>query len=136
MKNLILPVAILGILGSTACNKSAGCDEAYTTSTFKLNTKYCINDHTHMTIDSIKDSRCPIDAVCVWAGEAVIYMTLFDEDVYTQNIIRFQPTPKTQTFDNLSLDWIKMSIDEVGPYPTAEIFKAEDYYIKMKVENK
>ncbi len=63
----------------------------------------------------VSDSRCPIDAICVQAGEARIAMTLsVRSQAYVQREWRTSPTGFEVRFEDFAIQ-----LGELYPYPAA-----------------
>ena len=80
-----------------------------------------------------EDSRCPIDAICVWAGNAAVTFDL-------KNTISNQLTTQLNTFlDPKSIDFsgVVITLKEVNPYPkSTEMINPSDYIAKLIVKNR
>ncbi|MCK9425510.1 MAG: hypothetical protein M0Q21_05675 [Ignavibacteriaceae bacterium] len=75
-----------------------------------------------------EDSRCPINVVCVWEGNAHIIVLLNKIDTLDLNT---SLTPKEVVYKNI----YKISLIEVQPYPISEQpIPIENYKVKLKVE--
>jgi hypothetical protein len=79
-----------------------------------------------------EDSRCPIDAICVWAGNAAITLDL-------KNSIGDQLSIKLNTYlDPRSIDFsgVIITLVELKPYPqSTEQINPNDYVAKLIVKN-
>lgn len=80
-----------------------------------------------------EDSRCPIDAVCVWAGNAAVSLELKDSQQDGQIVtLNTYLEPQNIEFSNLIL-----ALKELKPYPkTNEIINPKDYIVNLTVKKK
>lgn len=82
-----------------------------------------------VTATEFKDSRCPINADCVWQGNASVKIT-FKDDVKEQEItmclgacsVVSVPLPNTITLNGTTY---KIKLEEITPYPTLDKIKPE-----------
>jgi hypothetical protein len=79
-----------------------------------------------------EDSRCPIDAICVWAGNAALTFDL-------KNSIGDKLTTQLNTFlDPKSINFsdVIITLTELNPYPkSTEPINPNDYVAKLIVRN-
>jgi len=78
-----------------------------------------------------EDSRCPIDVVCVWAGDGVAEIGLAVGSGPTT------PVRLHTTLEPRSADWngVRVTLLELSPAPRAATpTKAEDYAVRLQVE--
>ena len=79
--------------------------------------------------DSIKDSRCPTDLVCIWEGDAITYLSLNSgEDkksiaLHTNNVFQ----------QDTLIDGLRIKLLDVLPYPDKDIEPNSSKYI-AKIE--
>jgi hypothetical protein len=76
------------------------------------------------------DSRCPIDAICVWEGNAVINLDLKNSDGDTFSAqLNTSLDPKQVSFSNL-----KIQLRALSPYPKSnETINPNSYIAKLLV---
>ena len=62
------------------------------------------------SVDSIHDSRCPVGAACIWAGEARVFITVY---------LNSKPQLVLSTFDNQkdTIQNYEFHLIDVLPYP-------------------
>jgi len=96
--------------------------------TIELSYKDCINDpdrQCYICLDSvINDSRCPKDAECVWAGEAI---ARFKIEKYNNEPVYFnlKEGEKDAIVSGYHIAFIKLlPYSTVGSYPKPEDYKA------------
>ncbi|MEJ5994191.1 hypothetical protein WG904_07120 [Pedobacter sp. Du54] len=82
-----------------------------------------------ITASDFKDSRCPINADCIWQGNASVKIK-FKDDVKEQEItmclgacdVLSVPLPKTIQLNGTTY---KIKLEEITPYPTLDKNKPE-----------
>ncbi|GAA4290134.1 hypothetical protein GCM10023163_03150 [Aestuariibaculum suncheonense] len=110
-------------------------DNALTYGNYKLKNTNCYKlspSEYKLCVDSVSDSRCPINVNCVWEGNAAVYFTLSSkhEDIpFTLN-----------TFSNFKQDTIingiTFSLVDVLPYPdTTNARNQEAYYVNIDISD-
>lgn len=90
-----------------------------------------------ITASDFKDSRCPINANCVWQGYASVKIT-FKDDVKEQDLtlctggcsILAMPLPETITLNGTTY---KIKLEEITPYPTLDKSKPEISKAKIRL---
>jgi hypothetical protein len=78
-------------------------------------------------LEVVEDSRCPLDAVCVWEGNAEIVL-LANQDTVSLNTTL---EPKIIDVGSYTIELISVS-----PYPETTIVIANEYYISKLVVTK
>ncbi len=66
----------------------------------------------------VEDSRCPANVVCVWAGEAVIELTVTEAD--TSSVVRLSLRPGRVASSQPSSEDISMRLISLEPYPGSD----------------
>jgi hypothetical protein len=104
--------------------------EAITVSLKKCKTIFFGNDPLKLCLDSVSDSRCPANAVCIWSGTAIAHLLFTkNEQVYpvTLAVPAFAPYQEKITLVGYTIKLIKVNPYPVlPPYPTPiESKKAE-----------
>jgi hypothetical protein len=85
-----------------------------------------------LTFDGVKsDSRCPQDAVCVWAGEAVVTLTMSRSGgARVQQELRTTPV-----MSEASYLAYRVKLVALAPYPrSAQQIRSEDYVATLAVD--
>jgi hypothetical protein len=76
------------------------------------------------------DSRCPIDAVCVWAGDAVAELELTAGAGTTALALHTTLEPRSESWNGA-----KVTLLELTPAPrAAEPTRADQYVVKLRFE--
>jgi hypothetical protein len=90
-------------------------------------------------VEVLQDSRCPKNVTCVWAGEVIVLVDVFENGVKSeQKKLTLSPTSHLQDrLGNLFFsEEIKISGFNVLPYPVSGIkTNKEDYYIQIDITN-
>jgi len=136
----------LGVLGAlllalAGCDEATGPEEArqdaVLTASQEMTLRYgeekAIGQSVvHLSFGQVvEDSRCPIDAMCVWAGNAMVEIGIR---------AGMGPTYALRLGTNLEPRWtvwngIRITLLEVQPAPrAAEPTKPEDYSVKVRLE--
>jgi len=95
--------------------------------------EYVIDSGLSFTINETKDSRCPKGVLCIWAGEATVWLTMLDSKKLTtdnQSTLKLKNTePKTQRYKQYMFELI-----DVLPYPEIEKdYSKKDIRVVLKV---
>ena len=79
------------------------------------------------------DSRCPMDVLCIWAGNAVVVLELKESNRNEQSIkLNTFLNPKSIEYSDLIIE-----LKELTPYPkSSEKISADDYVAKLIVKKK
>lgn len=85
-------------------------------------------------IEVAEDSRCPVDATCVWAGDAVVVVETVLRSV--EQVFGLHSTPGTATGPgSVALDGFELTLVDVRPEPRAGLpIRPEDYRVTLRVE--
>lgn len=88
-----------------------------------------------MCIDSVlSDSRCPTGAVCVWAGNAAIRLSVYDASAKVRNSITLNTTVSTK---DTVFQGYRIALVDVLPYPSLGTqIKMTDYKVRLKISTK
>ena len=79
----------------------------------------------------LSDSRCPVDAVCVWQGNAEVEVGI------RAGMGPTIPLRMNTTLDPRFVDWqgIRVTLLELMPAPRTDVtLKPEDYSVRLKLE--
>ena len=89
------------------------------------------DENLWLVFDSIgTDSRCPLDVVCFWAGDAEIVFELFRENQSTRFSLHTHPHFITDT----TLFNYHFQLCDVLPYPHSDSsYTARDYFVKLVI---
>ncbi|MCG6957666.1 MAG: hypothetical protein LJF04_16880 [Gemmatimonadetes bacterium] len=80
----------------------------------------------------VEDSRCPVDVVCVWAGNAVVEIGV------AAGMGPTVPLQINATMDPRYADWnsVRVTVLELTPAPRSDTpIKPEDYSVKLRFES-
>ena len=116
----ILKIGVIGLfLFLLSCNKNKDVDatlkigeitEIKLGETVK-NSEYGLS----LQVENINDSRCPINAICVWAGEALVKFQLATKEGKCNFTLKI---PISDTIKNDTIvEGVKYQLMDVLPYP-------------------
>jgi hypothetical protein len=119
----------------TACNNDADTTFSKTIVSGNIVTirlKETLQDKTgyvRLRMDAVSDSRCPINALCIWAGNGAVTFTLFVNG--NPSILTLNTTlgPKA-----ISSQGYKVTLLELLPYPGSVNYNADSYYAFVRIE--
>ncbi|GGG35696.1 hypothetical protein [Bizionia arctica] len=91
-------------------------------------------------VDVLTDSRCPEDVTCIWAGQVVALIEIYENDtLLEQKEMVFEPgKTKAKELRSLYSNEDKTILaNSVLPYPkkSREKIKKEDYYLQLEMSN-
>ncbi|AVR46001.1 hypothetical protein C7S20_12460 [Christiangramia fulva] len=85
-----------------------------------------------LCLDSIGDSRCPEAATCVWAGDAVAYLSLKSAGEKKSFALHTHPNFQQDTMINN----LHFKLIDVSPFPKLNTqINARDYSVDLLIEN-
>lgn len=138
MKLILLFIAGMLLMSSGTCNENGVMDPPMNQDKLVLNdtlqvayqdTVFNSNKTVWITFDSLlEDSRCPLDVICVWAGNAKVSFGFFaDENKYGFSLDTHGNLTRDSTISSY-----KISLINVAPYPhTDSLFTPQDYSTKI-----
>lgn len=90
-----------------------------------------VNNELLITFNGVgADSRCPIDAMCVWAGDGEVRLTAAIGNSVKDFVVHSFLTPHEFVFDKYVVELIKLF-----PLPkTNHQIKQEEYYIEINIK--
>jgi hypothetical protein len=129
MKKTVFVLTAAPLLGLGACRKEfmLGAEKKSTLSSLELTYKQPTMTATsnlypvRLTLTEVKDSRCPEDLQCFWAGRVEVAVVLTDSDAITQTI-HLGTTAKSPATDSVEVTlnkrdyWVRLLA--VSPYPS------------------
>ena len=93
-----------------------------------------VGDDLTVTFDRVRsDSRCPLDALCVQAGEAVIALTLSQSSsARAERELRTTPATSEASYQSF-----RVKLVALAPYPkSTEQIRPEDYVATLTVDRR
>lgn len=144
MKTYQLSCLALLILGFAQCKKAdtAGCQPF----NFSLNDTVELCPNTDATLSNgntplvvrlksvIDDSRCPVDAVCVWEGLTHPILEISHEGSVETDTLELMDQPGNNYPDQVVVGGYKIKVIAVSPEPhSGQTIAAEDYRVKVQV---
>lgn len=91
-------------------------------------------DGVKVRFDAVtSDSRCPLDAICVWAGEAVVAVSLLQTTgAQVQRELRTTPGASEATYPAHIVRLVALA-----PYPrSTELVRPADYVATLSVDTR
>jgi hypothetical protein len=118
----------------TACKKEADTYSKTIVSgnSITIQLKETLQDRTgyvRLRMDAVSDSRCPVNALCVWAGNGAVTFTLFVNGNPSILTLNTSLEPKA-----ISSQGYKVTLLELLPYPGSVNYNADNYYASVMVE--
>ncbi|MCB0531822.1 MAG: hypothetical protein H6574_08135 [Lewinellaceae bacterium] len=135
MKKYFLGVLAIGFLAVFACSKKDG--QIY----FKLDTPFTMGYLEQASLESdpdnvkiqfnkvLDDSRCPIDAICVWAGRVEFEIT-FTQAGSTESAILLLGDPTGSDYsDSATFGEYTVKVLQVKPDPKSNVVIPQSAYL-------
>lgn len=126
-------IALLFAVTAAACFDPTGPDAVLGTPfQLKRGEIAALPDDVRMRFDTVKaDSRCPIDAVCITAGDATVALTLLKSGGTEARELHTMPAQSQFSYSKYTV-----RLTELQPYPRAsQPTKPEDYVGTFVVQN-
>src|SRR5262245_32733115 len=100
----------------------------------KAGTSAALADGLTLTFDRVRaDSRCPLDAICIQAGEAIVVLTL-SQSAATQAEREVRTTPALSEVSYLSY---VIKLVALAPYPrSTQQIRPEEYVATLTVDRR
>lgn len=94
----------------------------------RLQEEYSLTDQNlRISIEHVDDSRCPTGVVCIWEGEATVYLYVRTQNV--QEMVLSTARQSRDTVQNYEIELV-----DVSPYPDiSREIEQEDYEVTLKV---
>ncbi|GAA4456838.1 hypothetical protein GCM10023189_26690 [Nibrella saemangeumensis] len=127
MKNVLMGMCLLTAGLFLSCERTAVTTEpeSVTTTTARHETAKVGNDVT-VSVDDIKDSRCPMNANCVWMGNATVSVTLTKGGEQVKATLCLGACSQNTSMKSRDVTTVKLgnttyevTLSEVKPYPVA-----------------
>ncbi|MDO6595984.1 hypothetical protein Q4512_03595 [Oceanihabitans sp. 2_MG-2023] len=98
-----------------------------------------VNDIRLKFVEVVQDSRCPKAVQCIWEGEVIILVDVYEHNkkvVQKKLVFNARSTFNNEIGNLFTSDVLNISGIKVMPYPVAsnKILK-EDYYVQLDVSN-
>lgn len=143
MKNIIITSIMLATIA--ACNPKEDnsiplAEQGSSTVSAKGESQFkTAGEDILVQLISVEDSRCPLNANCVWMGSASLRFKISHKTVGTEVHVVFGAEKRISGIQEFNLDGQTyiLTVTEVLPYPdTSKTPTLEDYEVKVKVEKK
>ncbi|HKL37330.1 MAG TPA: hypothetical protein VJ876_00445, partial [Bacteroidales bacterium] len=94
---------------------------------------YTVYPNLSFEVDEVNDSRCPRGVICIWQGEAVVWVRVFESaQIQAGEAERLKLSthkPRSQTYQDYRFELI-----DVKPYPDIEKeYDREDIRVVLKI---
>jgi hypothetical protein len=126
-------ITIIAAATIVACNNPTGPDAVVGTPfALEVGATASLPDDAQLRFDGVRaDSRCPIDAVCITAGDATIAVTLMRGSSREARELHTMPAQSQFSYSQYTV-----RLTELQPYPQASRpTKPEDYVATFIVQN-
>ncbi|TLV03308.1 hypothetical protein [Dyadobacter luticola] len=138
------------ILFAMLCLAAVACDKKENTATPQIESKATVVPYRQATTVSaageslkvdlreVSDSRCPIDAICITAGNAQVKFNVSDDKNQAEVNVTYKGDKNGdfQTFTLSGVNYV-LRVSEVLPFPeTTKQPKLEDYKVNVTIERK
>lgn len=110
----------------------AGCEKAETGRPFDnmVNDRIKVDSGLSFSIDSVNDYRCPVDVICIWAGDVDIHIKfnkIFSSVDTVMNLYNPDRNP-------ITIDGYTFKVNEVNPpHLSDKITPQKDFKINMTI---
>ncbi|MFH1401962.1 MAG: hypothetical protein ABIG40_03315 [Parcubacteria group bacterium] len=83
-------------------------------------------------LDVLSDSRCPSDAQCIWAGEAIVSLSIQKDN--QKNLSTYEFTSQVGSSDIQNIEGYFLKLVSVNPYPVStKTIEKSDYTLTLFV---
>ncbi|NJD21330.1 MAG: hypothetical protein FIA82_01490 [Melioribacter sp.] len=89
-----------------------------------------IENNTLIKFDGVSDSRCPMDVVCVWAGDGGVSLSLSNGREQLHSFLHTTLFPR-----EISYNGYRIILKSLNPYPkSSSPTKLDEYYIELIIK--
>lgn len=127
-----IQLALLVLLSGCSFVFSPGSESV--TILLKEGETYTFDNGDELTVTgSVQDSRCPADAICIWEGEALVYLQLNHDSDSKSFILTTHPSSPTKEAKTDVHFWqYRIALLQVDPYPgVSEV--PQEYSVQLRV---
>ena len=110
----------------------AGCEKIETGKSFDtiVSDKSRVDSYLSFSIDSVNDYRCPVDVVCIWAGDVDIHIRFYKTFSHIDTLMNLYNPEKNP----ISIGGYSFKVNEVNPVPLSnKIIPQKDFKINMTI---
>jgi len=120
-------LVILTLAGSlfTACEKGEFCEKFL----LRIGEEQKVTSNLSFTIDSLRDSRCPRGAECIWRGKVSLFFNITHCHENLDTLLSCFPGDDVTPFNIFGYKW---RILEVNPHPDI-LYKIDPKDITIKM---
>ena len=120
------------LLLSTLLLLFTGCEKVETGTPFNniVNDRIRVDSNLSFSIENVNDYRCPVDVVCIWAGDVDIRIKFYKTFSSVDTIMNlFNPERNP-----ISISGYTFKVNEVNPVPVSgKETPQEDFIINMTI---
>ena len=129
---LRIAVVVLAVTAAGCFNPTGPDAVVGTPFTLKVGATASLPEATALRFDTVRnDSRCPIDAICITAGDATIAVTLMRKSGNEARELHTMPAQSQFSYSKYTV-----RLTELQPYPRASLpSRPEDYLGTFVVQN-
>ena len=136
---LLIVIFITSFSFSQDSTKTRKAETPIITSKVYLGKSIVVENYEIEFIEVLQDSRCPKGVSCIWAGEVVILVDLFEDGKKVERK-KITLNPKIELQNRIGnlffLDKLSLSVQNVLPYPTAKAKKQSNaYYLLLDTKH-
>lgn len=89
-----------------------------------------IENNTTIKFDGVSDSRCPMDVICVWAGDGGVSLALSNEGEQLHSFLHTTLFPR-----EINYNGYRIILKSLNPYPkSSSPTKLEEYNIELIIK--
>ncbi|HET9825484.1 MAG TPA: hypothetical protein VFP87_09120 [Chitinophagaceae bacterium] len=134
MRAFIICVLFAGMLISTRCRKNLGLNAPFSVAWHHCSQGKFGSQHVQICFDSLlQDSRCPIGAMCVWQGTAVVRFGFTVNDSRANITLSTLNLPGSYHSDTTLMGY-KIEFLNLQPFPQINVPRnVSDYKADLKI---
>ncbi len=89
-----------------------------------------IENNITIKFDDVNDSRCPMDVICVWAGDGGVGLKLSDDKGQLHTFLHTALFPREINFGGY-----RIILKSLNPYPkSANLIKLDEYNVDLIIK--
>jgi hypothetical protein len=139
MKPVFYMAVFVTILSFYSCTK-----ESIKTENFAIDKDIAINNCSNFTVNAvnysicfdavINESRCPINAICIWEGYATAKFTLTSGSTnHTFSLSTLLSNKSIVLQNDTTINGIKIALTKLAPFPGELVYNQPPYIASLKI---